>query len=310
MNKKRLLVTGGFGNLGSWIVQDAIEKYDVTVLTKNHRQVQINGKYSVLIADLEDAESLKNALENEIFHYVIHAGSVNDGFIDGYSSLSYLVNGFGTRNLVKALNMDNLEHFIYLSTFQVYGTYSGEITEDTTPKPKNDYGMSHLLAEYFLSMDLGPTIYSIIRLTNSYGCPKDLHSSKWYLVLNDLSKSAFHNKEIKLSGNGKAVRDFIWMGNVTDALLKLLVAEPENEVYNLSQGKSVAMIEVARKVQSAYRDYYKKLLPIVVNENDKSLPDQSLTVLSRKLNKKIIVGKENKFESEAIKIFKFLEESQ
>ena len=307
MNKKHLLVTGGLGNLGSWIVQEASKIFEVTVLTRTHRDVNICGNYNVVFADLADPQVLKSVLSGFKFNYVIHAGSVNDGFIDSYERLSYDVNSFGTRNLLEALNFGELEHFIYLSTFQVYGVYSGHIDEKTLPSPKNDYGLSHLIAEHFISMIMPKNSFSTIRLTNSYGCPKDLDSSKWYLILNDLSKQAFFNQSIKLGGNGKAIRDFIWMGDVVAALAGLLTTVPENEVYNISQGKSITMLEVAEKVQEAYKIYTGELLPIEVNTGDKSSHDQSLYVESKKIRNKICVGESNKMTEEAIEIFKLLE---
>jgi len=307
VDKKRLLVTGGLGNLGSWIVQEAIKTFDVTVLSRKNRDVMIEGEYNLILADLSDLDGLKAALGGQDFEYVIHAGSVNDGFVEGYQGFAYDINSFGTRHLLKALNINSLEHFIYLSTFQVYGAYSGVIDESTLPSPKNDYGLSHLMAEYFLSMSMPPNSFSTIRLSNSYGCPKDLDSSKWYLVLNDLSKQAFFKQEIKLAGNGKAIRDFIWMGDVVNVLVELLLHNPINSVYNISQGRATTMLQVAEKVQKAYQSYYGKLLPIELNADDKSLPGQSLQILSNKIRNIISVNNHEKMTEEAIKIFELLE---
>ena len=307
MHKPNLLVTGGLGNLGSWIVQEAVKTFNVTVLTRSSRDVIIKGDYKLILADLADERQLFEKLKGIEFQYVIHAGSVTDGFVDGYMPLSYRVNAFGTRYLLKALNLDSVEHFIYLSTFQVYGSYEGLISEDTKTKPKNDYGMSHLLAEYFLSMDLPELTYSVIRLTNSYGCPKDLDSSKWYLILNDLSKSAFYTKAIKLGGNGKSVRDFIWMGDVCSVLLRLLKMSPRNEVYNLARGHTLSIRGIAKKVQSAYKEYFGVSLPVSYNQSDKSTPDQSLVVCCNKLKGIIDINYHDKFSEEVIEIYKLLE---
>lgn len=305
--KKNLLITGGLGNLGSWIVEKAIQEFNVTVLTKNKRDINIPSDFEVVYADLSDKDQLSKCLKNKKFNYVIHAGSVNDGFVEGYSKLSYDVNAFGTKHLINIINHDFLEHFIYLSTFQVYGLYEGSIDENTIPTPKNDYGLSHLVAEYFISMSMREPSYSIIRLTNSYGCPKDYHSSKWYLVLNDLSQQAFLNKKIKLSGNGKSVRDFIWMGDVVKVLLKLLRLDPDNDIYNISQQEITSMLDVASIVQSAYYKYYGISIPIEINKNDNSSPPNSLAVSSKKIRSKINFDDSCKMKEEAIKIFKFLE---
>lgn len=307
--RHKLLVTGGLGNLGSWIVQYAIELFDVTVLTKNHREVKIDGDFEVIYVDLADLGALKDALSQKTFNYVIHAGSVNDGFVPGYHDLAFEVNGFGTRNLLDALDLESLSHFVYLSTFQVYGVVAGEIDEQRIPLPKNDYGLSHLLAEHFISIKMPPQKYSIIRLTNSYGCPKDLRSSKWYLVLNDLSKQAFSNHKITLSGNGNAVRDFIWMGTVAQALSQLLTTDPENETYNLSGGESMAMMDVAKKVQKAYRLYTNDNIPIELNSDD-STPKRLLVVDSEKFQRQVPIKTVDKMVEESIEIFKLLESSK
>ena len=307
MNKPNLLITGGLGNLGSWIVEEAVKDFDVTVLTKSFREVLIDGSYELIIADLSDEQQLKDKLRNKDFQYIIHAGSANDSSVTDYLQLSYKVNTFGTRNLIQALDFKKVKHFIYLSTFHVYGLSSGLINEETNTNPNNDYAMSHLFAEYFISMGLQDLKYSIVRLTNSYGCPKDLNSSKWYLILNDLSKSAFYKKEIILNNNGMAVRDFIWMGNVSSALTQLLKLKPKNEIYNLSRGKALSIRDIANDVQNAYKEYFNISIPISYNNNDESIPDQPLEVCSNKIKSIVNIKYQDMFTQEAIKIFKLLE---
>lgn len=307
MKKKKLLITGGLGNLGSWFTEYAMKYFDVTVLTRKDRDVKIKRDFKLILADLSDEQAICEALKGKSFHYVIHAGSANDAFVDGYMSVSYKVNSFGTRNLIKALNLEILEHFIYLSTFQVYGVYGGLIKEETKTMPRNDYGLSHLLAEHFIEMDMPAEKYSIIRLTNSYGCPKELDSSKWYLIINDLSWSAYYNKEIKLAGNGNALRDFVWMGDVSEALLNLLILKPHNEVYNFSRGKTLSMYDIAKAVQTAYQKFYGNYLSIHTNKSDKSCADPSLFVSSSKIKQRLEINYHDKLVEETISIFKLLE---
>ena len=307
MTKKRLLITGGLGYVGSWLTEYGLKKFDVTVLARKVKDVRIHGEFALILADLANESELRKKLSGREFDYVIHAGSSNDAFVEGYSSLSYQVNAFGTRSLLRSLNLDALDHFVYLSTYQIYGTYSGVIDENTKPKPRNDYGLSHLLAEYFLQMDIQEKKYSILRMTNLYGCPKELDSSKWWLVHNDLSKSAFYHKEIKLSGNGKAVRDFIWMGDAVEATLQLLEVPAQNETYNLSGEDTLSMYDIACKVQLAYQKHFGTLIPITVNNKDISLHDTSLFVPSTKLKNRLLLNYEDKFLEETMKIFKLLE---
>lgn len=307
MNKKRILITGGLGNLGSWLTEYFTEYFDVDVLTRNERVLSINSSFKKIFVDLTDLNGLQKALNNKSYEYIIHAGSVNDYFVENYNNLSYQVNAFGTRNLINAIDLDNLEHFVYLSTFQVYGSYSGNINETSPTLPKNDYGMSHLFAEQFLKFIMPDKKFSIIRLTNSYGCPKDMDSSKWYLILNDLAKMSFTQNVMKLNSNGKSVRDFIWMGDVCTALHRLLVTNPQNEVFNLSRMQTFSSLDIANQINEAYYEYFNNRVDILVNENDTSEADQTLKVCSKKIRNIIKVDDNDYFKKEAIKIFKFLE---
>ncbi len=288
-------------------MEETLDLFNVSVLTKSHRKLEIKGNFDLILADLMNSSQLCNGLKNKDFSYVIHAGSVNDSFIENYRDLAYEVNTFGTRNLIDALDMDKVEHFIYLSTFQVYGKYDGLINESSETNPLNDYGLSHLFAEYILALQVRDPKYSIIRLTNSYGCPKDVNTSKWHLITNDLAKMAFDEKKIKLNSNGDALRDFIWMGDVCYILRKLLGEKPQNQIYNLSRGKSLSLKAIANKVQAAYQEHYNELLPIHLNNKDKTPHSTTLSVDMSKLKKLINFEYHDELINESINIFKLLE---
>tara|TARA_B100000073_G_scaffold52454_3_gene38690 strand:+ start:1569 stop:2453 length:885 start_codon:yes stop_codon:yes gene_type:complete len=288
-------------------LEETADLFNVSVLTKSQRKLEINSNFNLILADLMNPSQLYDELKNKDFKYVIHAGSVNDSFVENYRELAYQVNTFGTRNLLDALNMDQVEHFIYLSTFQVYGKYDGLINESSETTPLNDYGLSHLFAEYILRLHLRDPKYSIIRLTNSYGCPKDVNTSKWHLITNDLAKMAFDEKKIKLNSNGDALRDFIWMGDVCYILRKLLGKKPENQIYNLSRGKSLSLKAIANKVQAAYQEHYNELLPIHLNDKDHTRHSKSLSVDMSKLKMLVNFEYHDELINETINIFKLLE---
>ena len=138
MHKKKLLITGGLGNLGSWNLEYASQNFEVTVLSRTDKKIDVECSFELIIADISDKQSLQNSLDGKEFNYVIHAASVNDGFIEGYSDIAYKINAFGTRNLIESLDFSSIEHFIYLSTFHVYGSSEGFISEETKTNPKNN----------------------------------------------------------------------------------------------------------------------------------------------------------------------------
>lgn len=305
----KVLITGGFGNLGSWLTRHFCQQgHDVSVLASRKRPILENLNFKLIICDITSAASCKDALLHESFDVVIHTASINDTFVDNYAEKSLLVNTLGTRNIIEALNKTALKNFIYLSTFHVYGVSSGHITEESPTLARHDYATTHLFAEYYVKQfHLTHKLpYTIIRLTNSYGCPTDKESSKWYLVLNDLAKMAFEKQEIILKSNGLAARDFIWMGDVCTVLEKLGQQQAPNDTFNLSGEQTFSMLAIAEAVQKAYQQLTGKKLEIQINTEDKTPQGAPLFVSAAKVKKLVDYKSENRFEQEASNIFTFL----
>ena len=308
-NQPTLLITGGLGNLGSWLTDYFCRhtNYRVSVLASRHRPILTDLNFTFIGCDIADRQAVANSLRDHSFDYVIHTASVNDYFKDNFAEDALRVNALGTRNLLDhCKDQSELRQFVYFSTFQVYGQRSGLITEDTPPEPKNDYGTTHLFAEYYVKQFHAThgLPYTTFRLTNSYGCPKDTDSSKWYLVLNDLARTAVTEQKIVLKSNGKPSRDFIWMGDVCDIVHRTLEApDPFNDTFNISGEQTFSMLEVATFVQQAYQEAYGKQLDIQVNENDTNQYADDLRVSSQRLQQKISFDVRNHFVEEAKRIF-------
>jgi UDP-glucose 4-epimerase len=310
MNGKKVLVTGGLGNLGSWISKHLVkEGYEVFILSRKAEKTIPNIEYKIIEADVTKINELEENLNFDI-DYCIHAASYNEFFLQDYPKKALDINSFGTRNLLEILSRKNIKNFIYLSTFHVYGANSGIITEQSVLDPKNDYASTHLFAEYYVKQ-FGFTHnlkYTILRLTNSFGEPTFVDSNKWYLVLNDLVKSAFESNEIIIKSNGKAKRDFIYMGDVSVIVDKLLQLKATNEIFNLSSNKSYEIITLANIVKNVFQKRYNKDIKISINENDTAVYDL-LVVKNDKLKSTIDFDITDNLEEEVENIFKLLEKN-
>ena len=309
MNGKKILITGGLGNLGSWLTMHFSKEFDIYVLSKNAVE-SLDVKYTLIQADITNIKELEEQLSID-FDYCIHTASYNEFFHENYPKNALLINSLGTRNLIEVLKNKNIKNFIYLSTFHVYGKNNGHITENTNLMPLNDYASTHLFAEYYIKQffQTDDFPFTIFRLTNSYGAPKYHNSSKWYLVLNDLVKGAYINNEITLKGNGKATRDFIWMGDVCSIIEKSLILNPnENNIFNLSSNTCKSMLELAKKVQNVYINRYKKNIDIILNENDTTM-SLNLNVCNNKVKTLLDFTIRDEFENEINKIFDLLEDN-
>jgi len=303
----KILITGGLGNLGSWLtVHFARQGFDVYVLTRKAK-IQLEGiSYNVIEADITDLAALKSQITTP-FDMCIHAASFNEHFLEDYAQKALLINTLGTRNLLEALCVHGVKKFIYMSTFHVYGANDGYITEETPLFPKNDYATTHLCAEYYVKQFAFTCKldYTIFRLTNSYGRPLNIKTDKWYLVVNDLVKSAHECGKITLKTNGKAQRDFIWMGDVC-RIVEASLSFQDSTTYNLSSGKSLKILDIARMVQAVYEKRYQKPLALEINALD-NLCYEDVYVDNTRLKNVFNFQAEDQLHNEVEKIFQLLD---
>ena len=307
---KKVLITGGHGNLGLYIVSALVNLgCDVFVLSRKKDKLIEKLKYTVIDADIVSATQLREKLNFDI-DYCIHLASYNEYFLEDYPKKALEVNTLGTRNLLEALNIKKLKNFIYFSTFHVYGLNSGRLDENTEPNPKNDYASTHLFAEYIVKQ-FGFTHglkYTILRLTNSYGVPFFKDTDKWYLILNNLVKDAIDDKTIKLKSNGEIHKDFVSMVDVARIVNTLLTKNASNEIFNLSSGQAYSLLELAKLIQEQYKKKYNENIEISINSDDKN-NYKRLDVDNRKLLNFIDFNFKDIIDDEVNNIFTLLEDA-
>ena len=303
----KVLITGGLGNLGSYITKEFCKSgYDVYVLTRKEKNKIYGIKYKVIEADITNINILKKKL-NIDFDYCIHLASYNEFFTDDYPKKALEINTLGTRNLLEVLSDKLLQKFIYFSTFHVYGAKDGTVNEQSLLCPKNDYASTHLFAEYYIKQFASSRglNYSILRLTNSYGVPIFSDTNKWYLMLNDFVKSAYTDNNIVIKSNGQIKKDFIWMPDVSKIVVKLLNTR-QSGTYNLSANKSFKLLEIANLINIEYKKRYNKNIKITINEEDKTIY-KDLSVDNSKLKNLIEFKLNDKLVEEVNNIFDLLE---
>src|SRR3990172_3983848 len=146
--KKRVLVTGGTGFIGSTLVDNLLDKdYLVAVLTRNPahpRARYLASKGAEIIQGHIEDQGVLNSLKgfNLIFHLAIFPGTSGDKMFE--------VNVGGTENILQAALKNETAKFIYASSIEAQGTAElgkTPLTEDSPCSPVSEYGRSKLLAE-------------------------------------------------------------------------------------------------------------------------------------------------------------------
>ena len=254
-----ILISGGFGFIGSYLANYLLSKgHNVGILS---RGIPIYFKSfahrtQVYISDITDDITVKPSTNYDIF---IHLAAAND--IDSSNTLSALKGTtLGTRNCLEFCVNNNINKFIYFSTFQVYGTDSGLIDENFPLLCKNDYAITHLFAEEYVKMyhRMHALDYIILRPTNVYGAFFNLNIDRWSLVPSCFCLEAFEKKTVTLLSSGKQLRDFISLEDLTKTT-SLFCRDfdlHKNDVFNVARCKSISILEVANYVIQLYEEVF------------------------------------------------------
>ena len=284
MNK--VLITGACGYLGARLCKYlAKEGYRVTVFDSYDPSAHTQWMSlmdEVVVGDIRD-ESTISDLADRNFDVVVHLISLDHHKSESSPNLVSSINVMPTWNLLDKLTQNGLGKFIYFSTIHVYGKLPREtINEDYFPKPLNAYGLTHLLSENICNYYNNKTNTECInvRLSNSYGSPIFNENNCWWLVINDLCKTAIENNEIRLKSDGSPQRDFIHGDDVARAI-DILINYKNNtgdNIFHIASGQILTILELAHRVKSVYTKMYDKEIDIILPDNSISeypAPDSS-----------------------------------
>ncbi len=287
MVKKRVLVTGASGYIGSRLCIYLNQSgYSVTALCHKStpdNKVWIASVDRIVKGDLSNDNFLKE-FSQEHFDIIIHLASLDHHKSQGPPTFVSSINVVPVWSLLDIFSKKGLDKFIYFSTIQVYDfPKMGLITENTQLNSKNPYALTHQLGEQICEYYNSNTEVNcnIIRLSNSYGSPVLSDLNCWWLVINDLCKSAYFQKQITLSSDGTPLRDFIHGWDVCAGVKSIIETKQWNVTYNLSSGKTYSILEIAQKIQSTFLERFNMKIPII-------LPEEKSKKISNAKNRYVI----------------------
>lgn len=249
------MITGGFGFLGGRIGQYlASLGYEIFLGSRNLQDVP-TWLRSATPVQLDWGNQSQLAGVCKGMNIIIHAAGMNadDCSKDPISSFEF--NSLGTMKLIEAGRLEKIDQFVYLSTAHIYSSpLFGTITEENCPKNLHPYATSHLSAEFAVSYAHNKGYFKgyNLRLSNGFGYPSFPEVNCWKLFVNDLCRQTLIDNKLIINSNGKERRDFIPIFNITKIIGKLLRLKSEvpYNTFNIGSGYSMALIDMARKIQS------------------------------------------------------------
>jgi UDP-glucose 4-epimerase len=275
---KKVLITGACGYLGARLSKFLAEKgHKITAFdsydpsTHNEWESLMD---EIIVGDIRDETVISN-LADKNFDVAIHLISLDHHKSEDDPNFVSSINVMPIWNLLDKLTKKGLEKFIYFSTIHVYGNLpNGNITEEHQPNPVNAYGLTHFLSENICNYFNNKTDTECInvRLSNSYGSPVFKENNCWWLVINDLCRSAIEKNQIRLKSDGSPQRDFIHGNDVVRAIDAFVNRKNinGNNIFHIASGETLTILELAHKVRLVYNQEYNKEIEII-------LPDKSIS---------------------------------
>lgn len=264
---KTIVVTGGAGFIGCNFVRTLLSRTDWRVVVfdrltyagnrLNLRSVEGSRRYEFILGDIGDGKRVTSVLEQWRPHAIVNFAAEThvDRSIDGPRDFID-TNVLGTFQLLEAAKRyysDSGDHsgdqfrFLHVSTDEVYGTLGdqGKFTEQAPYAPNSPYAASkasadHFVNSYYVTYGL-PTL--ITNCSNNYG----LYQFPEKLIPLTILR-AISGKPLRIYGDGRNVRDWIYVEDHCEGILAVLRNGRVGGKYNIGSNNELTNLAIVDKI--------------------------------------------------------------
>jgi UDP-glucose 4-epimerase len=256
MQGQRVLVTGGAGNVGSHIVDQAIQSgaEEIVVLdnfvrgrNENLTWARANGNVQVVDGDIRDVD-LVNELTQRI-DIVFHQAALRITQCVDEPRAALEVMCTGTFNVIDAALRHGVRKVVAASSASVYGAATSfPTTEDHHPYGNDTlYGAAKtfnegLMRSFAATQDLD---YVALRYFNVYGPRMDMHGVYTEVLVRWMERIDAGEAPL-IHGTGAHTMDFIFITDIARANILAAASDATDEVFNVASGTETSLLELAQ----------------------------------------------------------------
>ena len=269
---KKVVVTGGYGFIGSALIRKLLKNTNVEIFNIDKMSPVSNSqsidnllslnpsykkRYYFFKTNIENYEEINKVFTNispDIVFHLAAESHVDRSITDPRIFLQS--NTIGTFNLLEAsrnywnqlpLNKKNLFKFIHVSTDEVFGSLEneGRFSENSQYQPSSPYSASKAASDHFVMSWFKtykfPSIIS--NCSNNYG-PRQFPEKFIPLIIQKI----INNSKIPIYGNGNNIRDWLFVKDHVNALLKIANDGENGARYCIGGGQEIQNIELVKLI--------------------------------------------------------------
>ncbi|MFC6039624.1 NAD-dependent epimerase/dehydratase family protein [Paenisporosarcina macmurdoensis] len=239
-----ILVTGGYGFIGSFIAERFYkENHSIFILDNlsSGKKGHVDFKHKSIIANIED-EQCEQFFKSHSFDVVIHCAaqthvqqSIDQPLVDSSTNILGLINML---NLSKKYGV---KKFVFSSSAAIYGNNLNlPLKEVEEAKPISPYGMNKMIGETYCEKwgEMYGLSSLIFRFSNVYGPRQDRSEESGVIAI--FTNHMIVNQPLIIYGDGEQTRDFIYVGDVAEAIYRGVISNLSG-TYNLSSNTETSI---------------------------------------------------------------------
>ncbi len=245
---RTVLITGGAGFIGRWLVKRALQAgyavivYDNLSVGSLENLTEMEGTFAFYQGDIRDQSHLVQTMRRHAVERVFHLAALHYiPYCESHPQETFEVNLVGTLAVLEAMREASVQRLVFASTGALYPPLDTPLSEETPLEPQDIYGLTKLHCEqtiqyYQKRYGILPTI---VRLFNTYG-PYETNPHLLPHLIQTLKQGV---REIPL-GNLQPKRDYVYVEDVAEGFWRLGDSLETTGVYNLGTGVEHSVVEV------------------------------------------------------------------